>query len=312
MRVGLPSELLSVAWMPELKEAISRIMPGIVWVHAAQGKAPRPLFLEGDVCYPLKTMVGSCLALLAEADTLLLPRIVGLDGFLMCPNFRGLPDIVALNARTIGLPAATAIVSVVMEVADDRHIKILAETAAQGLREQCGPGNTTVCSDGNTCTATPPAADAGMARDRDISRSIALIGHPYLLADGRLNNGIPDLLRASGVDGILCTDLPFAVLDLLAREYDYYAKKLYFRSAREALGAFLYFTRVRQPAGIIHLVPFNCGVDALLRIEIESLHKKMPHAPPYMVIVCDEHTQHDHVVTRIEAFLDIVNEHRKI
>ena len=309
MKVGLPRELLHVAWIPELKEAISRIVPGIAWVHAPQGKAPRPVFLEGDVCYPLKTMVGSCLALLAEVDALLLPRIISLDGFLMCPNFRGLPDIVALNARTIGLPAATAIVSVVMEVADDRHIKILAETAALGLREHGGPGGTAVCGAGSTRAETPAEPDGGMPHDRDISRSIALIGHPYLLADGRLNNGIPGLLRASGVDVILCTDLPFPELDLLAREYDYYAKKLYFRSAREALGAFLYFTRMRQPAGIIHLVPFNCGVDALLRIEIESLHKKMMRAPPYMVIVCDEHTQHDHVVTRIEAFLDIVNEH---
>ncbi len=29
-----------------------------------------------------------------EVDVLLLPRIVEMDGFLMCPNFRAIPDMV--------------------------------------------------------------------------------------------------------------------------------------------------------------------------------------------------------------------------
>jgi predicted nucleotide-binding protein (sugar kinase/HSP70/actin superfamily) len=101
--------------------------------------------------------------------------------------------------------------------------------------------------------------------------------------------------------------LPFAPLDRLASARDYYAKQLYWRPGREALGAFLYLTGVRRPAGIIHLLAFNCGVDALMRIELMSLYKRLKDPPPYMVLVCDEHTQRDHVVTRIEAFLDIVH-----
>ena len=127
------------------------------------------------------------------------------------------------------------------------------------------------------------------------------------MADAHLNNGVPEIVHINGFDTVSAQDIAFKELTELAASRDYYVKKLYWRSAREALGAFLYFTQIQRPAGIIHLIPFNCGVDALLRIEIMALYKKMDHAPPYMVIVCDEHTQRDHVVTRVEAFLDIVN-----
>ncbi|MBW1814402.1 MAG: hypothetical protein JRJ39_12235, partial [Deltaproteobacteria bacterium] len=83
-------------------------------------------------------------------------------------------------------------------------------------------------------------------------------------------------------------------------------KKMYWRSAREIIGAFFFFSHINRSAGIIHLAPFNCGIDALLRIELMSMHKRIEGAPRFMTIVCDEHTQRDHVVTRIEAFLDMI------
>ena len=118
---------------------------------------------------------------------------------------------------------------------------------------------------------------------------------------------MPDILNGLGHDTVSTQDIPFDTLTALAARHDYYAKTLYWRSARRVLGGFLYFTQEQRPAGMIHLVPFNCGVDALLRIELASLHKQLEHPVPFMVVVCDEHTQRDHVLTRVEAFLDMVH-----
>ena len=313
MKVGLPQELTHIAWMPFMKERITGLVPGITWVHVSAKKNIRPTFLEGDVCFPFKTMIATSLGLLGETDVLFLPRLVSLDGFCMCPNFRGLPDLVTLNAKKMGLENTAAVASVVVDAADrPQFIKAAGAAAGEILKIARTGTSAPVSTQPDDRVDVSQACDSVRAAvapgQRDLSRTIALIGHPYLLEDARLNNGVPALLRAAGFDVILCSELPFDSLSQLAREYDYYAKKLYFRSAREALGAFLYFSRVSRPAGIIHLIPFNCGVDALLRIEIESLHKKIKNAPPCLVIVCDEHTQHDHVVTRLEAFLDIVHE----
>jgi len=310
VKVGFPQELTHIAWMPLFLQHVSARVPGMQWLHAAQKKNIRPSFLEGDVCFPLKTMIATALGLLGEADVVLLPRLVLLDGFSMCPNFRGLPDLVALNAKKMGLDTTSAVASVVVEAEDRQDVIQAAGAAAKEIFKQARTSAPASLQPENPAQVSQECATGRAAAapgQRDLSRTIALIGHPYLLEDARLNNGVPALLRAAGFDVILCSELPFDMLSSRAGEYDYYAKKLYFRSAREALGAFLYFSRVSRPAGIIHLIPFNCGVDALVRIEIESLHKKIDNAPPCLVIVCDEHTQHDHVATRVEAFLDIVH-----
>ncbi len=298
MKVGIVREQLAVEWVPELIKRISRMIPGIEWVHNSAKEIPPQLLLDGDACYPFKKMVRSALSLLAEVEALLLPRIVSLDGFLMCPNFRALPDIVIMNQNRIGKYCSVPIITPVMEISEPNNLVFLAGEIAKSL------GKTDVRDDPGMDELQPKVPGL---RTRDISNSIAIIGHPYVVADAHLNNGVPDIVRLNSFETVSAQEISFNELTELAASRDYYVKKLYWRSAREALGAFLYFTQIQRPAGIIHLVPFNCGVDALLRIEIMALYKKMDNAPPYMVIVCDEHTQRDHVVTRVEAFLDIVN-----
>ena len=97
MRVGLPRELLSMERITLFKEAVDGLAPGFQWVHDPLGKGPEPIFLDGDACLPFKKMVRTSLSLLKDTDALILPRIAQLDGYLMCPNFRALPDIVNIN-----------------------------------------------------------------------------------------------------------------------------------------------------------------------------------------------------------------------
>jgi len=299
VKIGLPEELTHMDWMPDLMENLNQIVPDMYWVHRGSGEGPQPLFLDGDSCYPFKKMVWSSLALLSHVDALLLPRIVNLDGYLMCPNFLALSDIVTINKERIGQHNDLPIISPVMEVHCIKHLEILIRDIVRDLSREV-----TVCETKPVCKKSPSATSK---QYRDLSDTIVLIGHPYVLSDSKLNNGVPEILQANNFTTITAREIPFQKLDRLAGYCDYYAKKLYWRSAREALGAFLYFTQVQRPAGIIHMIPFNCGVDALLRIELQSLYNRMENVTPFMALVCDEHTQRDHLVTRIEAFLDIIH-----
>ena len=299
MKVGIARELLAVEWMPKLIKRLSQLAPEIEWVHDPTAEVNHQLLLDGDACYPFKKMVRASLSLLSEVEVLILPRIVSLDGFLMCPNFRALPDIVKINKERTGRNKGIPLVSPVMEVSEQNHLEALSREILKSLFKNDVRNHEPQLPDNKT--------DAKGLAGRDITNSIALIGHPYVLTDSGLNNDVPDILRINGFDIVTAQDIAFDQLTELAESRDYYAKKLYWRSARETLGAFLYFNEIQRPAGIIHLVPFNCGVDALLRIELMGLHKLLTNATPYMVIICDEHTQRDHVVTRVEAFLDIVH-----
>ena len=85
-------------------------------------------------------MVRTALSLLTDVDALLLPRIVSLDGFLMCPNFRALPDIVTMNRERIGQHNRVPIIAPVMEVSEPEHLETLAGEIANALLKGPDPG----------------------------------------------------------------------------------------------------------------------------------------------------------------------------
>jgi predicted nucleotide-binding protein (sugar kinase/HSP70/actin superfamily) len=306
MNIGLPQELLHIDWIADLKLMLEQMNPEMVFVHVSDGEAPAYLNLEEDSCFPFKKMIRNALILHKHVDALLLPRVVEMDGFLACPNFRAFPDIVELNTKNIPSNEKKPIVSPIIEVKNNKELKTLAKTTAKdlnGIFNFTSSPKQTVITKNNQDQANLKKIDF---QDQDLSKTIAIIGHPYILADKRLNNGVPETLHLYGYNTVFSNNVPFEKSSKLAGSLDYFAKKMYWRSAREIIGAFLFFSRINRAAGIIHLAPFNCGIDALLRIELMSIHKKIEGAPPFMTIVCDEHTQRDHVVTRIEAFLDMI------
>ncbi len=298
MIVGLIREMLSIEWVSDLVDQLRLWAPGVEWRHDPSRQVSEQLMVDGDACYPFKKMVRACLSLMSDVDVMLIPRIVNIDSFLMCPNFRALPDMVVMNRKRQKIAPDNQVIIPLVEVANEKQLRKLAVRIYRQLFQE---------DPGEAGGIAPAKKSVTKLLSNDISRCIGLIGHPYLISDKRLNNGVPEILKINGYETISARDIPFDELNLLAASRDFYAKKLYWRSAREALGAFLYFLQKQRPAGIIHLVPFNCGVDALLRIETMAIYKQIDNAPPYMIIVCDEHTQQDHVVTRVEAFLDMVN-----
>lgn len=299
MKVGLPQELMHLEWIPGLKRELNGKVADVQWVHTPSSQGTSRIFLDGDACYPFKKIVRTALALWTEVDVLLVPRIVSLDGFLMCPNFRALPDIIAINRERVSRGNQGRLIQPTTEINNNKDVKKVAEYTVQEILDTS-----------KSSQISEPPEQVGLESPlgtTDISRLIALIGHPYVLKDPKLNSGVPEILSRNGFETVGSHQIPFQELESLAGSRDYYAKTLYWRPAREALGAFLYFTTVSKPAGIIQMITFNCGVEALLRIELMSLYKQMDNPPPYLILVCDEHTQREHLVTRIEAFVDMVN-----
>lgn len=307
VKIGLPIELLSFDWICRLKEDISRLAADIEFCHVpgpAQGRLTIPLS-EGDACFPFKKMIRTAMALLPEVDCLLIPRLVRLDGHLLCPNFRAFPDLVALNRDRLPTSAKdTAIIDTVVDIgsqADEDRVRLDVLQALLGT----SPASLTT-------TFPEPASSAAKAAKLEAklapyAKNIALIGRSYMVQDPHLNMGISEILNSQGYGVITPQDFDFKTLDQTAARNDYYAKTMYWRGARECLGAFMHLTEEFDPAGIIYLLSFNCGVDALVRIELMSLHKKLDKKIPMMVLVGDEHSQREHVVTRLEAFLDVID-----
>lgn len=308
MKIGLPIELLSFEWVRRLKQDIEALAPDVRFCHTpGQGRGAQqtiPLS-EGDACFPFKKMIRTSMALLPEVDRLFIPRLVSLDGYLLCPNFRAFPDLVALNRdRLSGPEKVTAIVDTVVEISSRDDEERLRVEIVQALLGDSAPA---FSSDFPLSESAADKAAALGLKLGSYDKSIALIGRAYMLQDPHLNMAIPEILNNQGYGVVTPQDFDFKTLDQVATRNDYYAKTMYWRGARECLGAFMHVTENFGPAGIIYLLSFNCGVDALVRIELMSLHKKLKKKIPMMVLVGDEHSQREHVVTRMEAFLDVID-----
>jgi len=310
MKVGLLPELTHIKWVRALKRCVDALAPGLCWIETAAPPRNAGLLVSGDACYPFKKMVASAVGLLGEVDVLFIPRLVGSGDHLMCPNFRGLPDIVRLNIARGSRRAAKPVVTVLLEDGEPQTLMSAAREAVGEFARLGGaaePAFPDVDPSGVSIAGARKCGERTRPTVGNARKSIALIGHPYVLEDAALNGFIPQILRQNGYGVTTPADFPFALLDRLAARRDYFAKKIYWRSAREIVGAFIHFIESVHPAGIIQIVPFNCGIDALLRIELMDIHRRESNPPPFMAVVCDEHTQRDHIVTRIEAFLDMIH-----
>ncbi len=305
MRIGLPIELLSFEWIRRLKEDISKHAE-VVFCHAPTNARSDYIPLsEGDACFPFKKMIRTAMALLPEVDCLLIPRLVRLDGHLLCPNFRAYPDLVVLNRdRLAGKEKGVPVVDTVVEISSRDDEERVRKELFNALFDSKSPSLTMDFPKPVSAAEKTSALNAKLA---PFDKKIALIGRAYMVQDPNLNMGIPGILDSQGYGVITPQDIGFQTLDQAAARNDYYAKTMYWRGARECLGAFMHITEEFDPAGIIYLLSFNCGVDALVRIELMSLHKKLAKKIPMMVLVGDEHSQREHVVTRLEAFLDVID-----
>jgi predicted nucleotide-binding protein (sugar kinase/HSP70/actin superfamily) len=68
------------------------------------------------------------------------------------------------------------------------------------------------------------------------------------------------------------------------------------------LASAIYYSKKREVDGIIYLTPFSCSSDSLVT-EYMLEHKK---DKPFMTVTVDEHSGDAGLITRIEAFIDMI------
>lgn len=86
---------------------------------------------------------------------------------------------------------------------------------------------------------------------------------------------------------------------------------MFWTFANEVLRAALYYIDHVKVDGIIHITAFGCGPDAMVdkMIELEAKHKGKV---PFMSITIDEHTGEAGLMTRVEAFIDMLSLRREM
>ncbi len=316
--IGIPRALMFYRYLPLWRPFFERLGWRVMISDGTRQKE-KIIYFE-DSCLPMKLLITHAVQLKDRVDHLFIPRLVSIHRtYIMCPKFRGAPDIVRL--------ATEGKVPIIDETLDLRErrgsllqsfLKIgekLGSSSQESKRafREAEKSFSRFQKDWVERVNQLPTAQlfetdvpVSPARKKAPLR-IAFIGHPYNLFDIDINKDLLALAKSLGME-IVTSDLLSE--KEINREVSDLSKEIYWSSGREIVGSLFHFLSGGVD-GVVFLTSFKCGIDALLQEFIKRRLKVRGGSPVSLLILSlDEHTGREGLTTRLEAFRDVVEERK--
>ncbi|MDD3895073.1 MAG: acyl-CoA dehydratase activase-related protein [Syntrophomonadaceae bacterium] len=317
-RVGIPRGLFYYYYYPLWKSFFTNLGAQVV-TSAPTNRLTVEQGIQSTVdesCYPIKVYFGHIKQLCRESiDYLFIPRIVSVEKrSYICPKFMGIPDMV--RARIDNLPP---LIDTIIDFSrDDKltnkeiikagkiftHKTSLIRDAYQAAGKELQFCKT-LTGQGHTM-AEAISLWEGTSLPRLNSSSdltVGLLGHGYSLYDQDISMNIIDRLRLMGCRVVLPEALDKQDIESRAATLP---KRVFWTLGRKMVGSALYMAQRQEVDGIIYVACFGCGPDSMVG---EIIERKIA-GKPFMLITVDEHTGEAGLITRLEAFCDMLKRRR--
>ncbi len=270
-----------------------------------------------EACLPVKLFYGHVVDLAGKVDLLFLPRLVSTaEKEYICPKFMGLPDMI--KAAHIDLPALIevdfdlsrgkkAAKKAALTMGNYLTGNVLKIRKAWHLAEFSQRQFELVQHKG---MVAPEALELWNA-ENDYPRpennmasrpKIGLLGHGYNIYDRYISMDIIQRLRKLGTQVVTAENVPAAVIETEARRLP---KRLFWTLGKKQVGAAFHFLKRPDIKGIIHVASFGCGPDSLVGELIERYIRRAKNVP-FLFLTIDEQTGEAGIITRLEAFWDMI------
>lgn len=323
MQIGIPKALLYYQYYPMWKTFFEGLGAQVVTSSATTEEMVRVGCSRamGEVCLPVKVFCGHAWSLAGKCDYLFIPAVHAMQpGVYNCPKFIGLPDLVRAlvpecppivdpdinlnlgpqqlrqNIRGAVSPITTKqfMIDSAARSSVAAHKAYLQKMVADSL---CYPEAIDCLSDGSAGQSPPDTFTP--------TATIAVVGHPYIIHDRVVNRQLKDHLTGMKVKLVFSETvgvraLRTAALDLVEQPYWGYEEDI--------VGASSYFLR-QDVDGIITVVAFGCGPDSMMLALVQGAARRA--GKPMLNIVLDEHTAAGGLITRLEAFVDMLSNQKR-
>lgn len=327
VKIGVPRALLYYLYFP-MWQTFFKVLGAEAIVSAPTNKSILNQGLKRsveDACLPVKLAIGHVLDLAGRVDYIFIPRLVSVArGEYICPKFLGFPDMV----RQI-IPGFHGIIDVDIDLYHHKG-NLYRAFEKVGRLLKCNRARIYLAYRRGMAALnayrrllagglTPEEAISALQKPvfyprQPVRRSsndpqtgkqkpvVAVIGHPYNIYDSYISMNILKRLKAAGVDVVTADQLPETVI---RREAGRLPKRLFWTLGQQMVGAAFHFLRDGRVQGILHVTSFGCGPDSMSSELIER-QARFAGTVPLLNLVLDEHTGEAGVITRLEAFLDMV------
>ncbi|MDI9459786.1 MAG: acyl-CoA dehydratase activase-related protein [Bacillota bacterium] len=247
-----------------------------------------------SACLPLKAFVGHATFLVEQGlDLLFVPQVISvIRKEYTCPYLLGLPDLVRSY-----LPATVRLFSPVL---DARRGKGQPTFSYLRFGLQFKPPLQAFKA-WRRAKAVQDELEKAQQNTNSLpgGLNILLLGPRYLTDDAYLNGNLLRKLEELGTGVITAAAYPDAITWPAAR---FLAKPPYWTSTRRAVGALE--QAINRIDGVLSIAPFGCGAHAMQGVLVGSRISGSKAA--HLQIYLDEHTSPVGLVTRLEAFCDLL------
>ncbi|MEK7353210.1 MAG: acyl-CoA dehydratase activase-related protein [Chloroflexota bacterium] len=324
-RIGIPRALLYYQYYPMWQSFCQElgvevvVSPPTTQAMLAAGSSR----VIADTCLPVKVFLGHVLSLVDKCDLIFIPAIRSVENKVYnCSKFLGLPDM----TRAV-LPESPPILEIDIDINKGkgelyqeinklgrhftknplriRQARLAAWKTYLDYRELMSSQKLAPPEAIEQISGTP-GEKLGVSASNQAPKkaTIALVGHPYLLNDEYVNHRLVHRLEQQGnrvltPEMVTAGKLQSAIINLTGGAYWTYEE--------EVVGAGGHYLQ-NEADGVIGIMTFGCGPDSLMMDTVRR-HAARLRATPFMCLTLEEHTAEAGVVTRLEAFTDML--HRK-
>ncbi|MBO8158683.1 acyl-CoA dehydratase activase-related protein [Thermosyntropha sp.] len=269
-----------------------------------------------EACFPIKVYYGHVSDLLKkDVDYIFVPRFISIETrSYICPKFMGLPDMIKA-----GIKELPEIIDMTVDLSRTdkgfkqeilktgsfftNNKKKIKEAYNYALEEYKRFGE--LVRQGYTrqeAIKVWEGEEVFLSEKADLN--IGVLGHGYSLYDDFISMSIVKRLRDMGAK----VHLPEHIKgEDIEKEAASLPKRVFWTLGRKMVGSAFYMDKNSDIDGIIYVACFGCGPDSLIGEVIERKVKK-----PFMLLTVDEHTGEGGIVTRLEAFCDMLIRRRKL
>jgi predicted nucleotide-binding protein (sugar kinase/HSP70/actin superfamily) len=324
IKVGIPQALLYYQYYPMWKTFFERLGAEVV-VSSPTNRTILNLGVSravADTCLPVKIFLGHVISLINKCDCIFVPAVTSLGRKTYnCSKIIGLPNMTRAlipecpiifdpeinlgkgryylyqNIYNLGryfTPSPFKIKKAVEDawksnLAYQSKIYYEGITLVEAIDRICqGYQESTSAPEHSTNPTNPPLL------------TVAVIGHPYVIYDDYLNHRLIPRLQSMGVKILFPEVVPGSALDAAARRL---AGEPHWSFETDIIGAGEYYLE-KKVDGIVNLSVFGCGPDSMMVSFVERRAKELKI--PLLHLSLDEHATDGALLTRLEAFLDMI------
>lgn len=294
MKIGLPRALLYYRYGKFWEGFFTELGADVVVSRKTDEEILRQGLpcVSSEVCLPIKIVAGHLVELVDKVDVIFFPRLNWLgDRLFACPKMIGIVDVARM---LLGMR--------VRLIAPRINGDLFRPHFAAGLAITHNPARVWRAWQRTRWLLKERAADGAGCGQTD-KRRVAVLGHFYNLGDEFVSRPIVRTFENHGYQIVTKEMLPPGVLLGSAG----FGRNIRWVYERELYNAFEYF--LGKVDGFCVVVSMGCGPDSLVAEFMRTRAREI--GTPFLLLVIDEHTGEAGLITRIEAFIELVKRRGK-